>query len=472
MVDLQVATLAGKETVIEETAVEEFKSSLRGEMLRPGDGGYDEARKIWNGMIDKRPALIAQCSGVADVINSVNFARNNDILVSVRGGGHNYPGNCVCNDGLMIDLSKMTGVRVDPNNRTARAQGGTKWGAFDHETQAFGLATPGGTDPDTGIAGLTLGGGIGWLSGKYGLSCDNLISADVVTADGRFLTASATQNADLFWAIRGGGGNFGIVTSFEYQLHPVGPTVLAGSVVYPFDNVKEFLGFYSEFSGKMPDEMNIIASIATLPEGSKACTILVCYHGSIEEGERVLRPIREFGPPLADNIQPMAYTEAQKLAAGVPGQQNYLKSHLMGQASANAIDTMVDHFERVTSPLSSIGFQQLGNASNRVESGETAFGHRDAWYEWMVTSIWLDPGESEVHIRWARECYQSMLPFSFGAYVNQVGTEAEEGADAIKAAFGDNFQRLATLKQKYDPTNLFSHNQNIRPRVSRQNAVR
>ena len=465
MIDLQIATLTGKETVIQETVVEEFKSSLRGKLLRPGDDGYHEARKIWNAMIDKRPALIAQCSGVADVISSVNFARNNNVLVSVRSGGHNFPGNCVCDNGLMIDLSKMTGVRVDPINATARARGGTKWAEFDHETQAFGLATPGGTDGDTGIAGLTLGGGIGWLSGKYGLTCDNLISADVVTADGRFLTASATQNADLFWALRGGGGNFGIVTSFEYQLHPVGPTVLAGSVVYPFDRVKEFLRFYSEFSGKIPDEMNMIASLITLPEGSKVCSIMVCYSGSIEEGERALRPIREFGPPLTDDIRPMTYTEAQEMAATQVGQHNYLKSHLMGQASDDAIDTMIDHFKRVTSPLSSIAFQQLGNASNRVESGEIAFGHRDAWYEWMVTSVWQDPGGSEIHVRWARECYESMLPFSLGAYVNQVGTEAEEGTDSIMAAFGDNFQRLAVLKQKYDPTNLFSHNANIRPRI-------
>jgi FAD/FMN-containing dehydrogenase len=464
MASVPAVTLTGADTVLEEGTVEEFKASLHGRLILPEDDGYDQARTLWNAMIDKRPALIAQCSGVADVIASVNFARDNNILVSVRGGGHNYPGNCVCNDGLMIDLSPMTGVRVDPGNRTVKAQGGTKWGAFDHETQAFGLATPGGTDPDTGIAGLTLGGGIGWLSGKYGLSSDNLISVDVVTADGRFLTADATQNDDLFWAVRGGGGNFGIVTSFEYQLYPVGPTVLAGSVTYPYDQAKEFLEFYSDFSGKMPDEMNIIASLIVLPEGNKACNILLCYHGSIEEGERVLRPIREFGPPLADDIQPMPYVEAQKLALSPHGLQNYLKSHLMKQFGGDAIETMLDHFKKVTSPLSSIFFQQLGNASNRVEPGKTAFGHRDAWYEWGVTSIWEDPGESEVHLRWAREFADAMLPFSLGAYVNQVGTEAEDGVDSIRAAFGDNFQRLAALKQKYDPTNLFSHNPNIRPR--------
>ena len=465
MAELQVATLTGGYAVIAEAAVNDFKTSLHGALLCPGDDGYDEARKIWNGMIDKRPALIAQCSGAADVINSVNFARDNDILISVRGGGHNFPGNCVCNDGLMIDLSKMTGIRVDPAERTARAGGGTKWRAFDHETQAFGLATPGGTDYDTGIGGLTLGGGIGWLSGKYGLSSDNLISADVVTADGRFQTASAAQNADLFWALRGGGGNFGIVTSFEYQLHPVGPTVLAGSVVYPFDQAKEFHRLIGDFSSDMPDEMNIITFIHTLPEGEKACSALLCYHGSIEEGQRVLRPIREFGPPLADYIRPMPYMEAQALALSTPGQQNYLKSHFLEHVDSEAVDIMIEHFGNVTSPLSSIFFQYLGNASKRAESGQTAFGHRDALCEWGVNSVWLDPGESEIHIRWARELAQAMLPFSSGAYVNQVGTEEEEGKDVIEAAFGNNFERLAALKRKYDPTNLFSHNQNIRPRI-------
>ena len=467
MAAVQVATLTNTDIVLDEASVGDFKSSLRGELLRPGDEGYDEARKIWNAMIDKRPALIAQCRGVADVINSVNFARNNNILVSVRGGGHNIPGNCVCNDGLMIDLSKMTSVRVDPSMGTARAEGGVKWGAFDHETQAFGLATPGGTDSDTGIAGLTLGGGIGWLSGKHGLSCDNLISADVVTADGRFLIASATENTDLFWAIRGGGGNFGIVTSFEYQLHPVGPMVLAGMVVYPFAIAKEFMRFYNDFSSNVPDEMNTVVAFGTSPEGTKECVLAVCYQGSIEEGERVLRPVREFGPPLADDIRPMAYTEVQNMfaAENLSGRQNYVKSHFIGQISGDAIDTMVDNFEKVTSPLSGMIIQQLGNATNRVESGETAFGHRDARYDWGPMATWLDPGESEIHIRWSREFSQSMLPFTSGFYVNQVGTEADEGADMIKAAFGDNFQRLATLKQKYDPTNLFSHNQNIRPRL-------
>ena len=466
MADLRIATLSGDYAVITDAALQDFRGSLHGETLIPGDDGYDSARRIWNAMIDKRPALIARCSGTADVINSVNFARENDLLISVRGGGHNFPGNSVCNDGLMIDLSRMTGVRVDPAARTVRAQGGTKWGAFDHETQAFGLAAPGGTDLDTGIAGLTLGGGIGWLSGSYGLSCDNLVSADIVPADGRPLTASAGENSDLFWALRGGGGNFGVVTSLEYRLHPVGPNVLAGPLVYPYDKVREFFDLVGGLTADMPDELNLLAFLVTLPDGGpKACSILLCYHGSIEEGERVIRPLREFGPPLVDGIRPMTYTEAQTLALAPQGRQNYLKSHFMKEVSDEAVDIMLDYFDRVTSPLSAVFFQYLGNAARRVPVGETAFGHRNALCEWGVNSVFMDPGESEVHIRWAREIAADLLPFSSGAYVNQVGTEAEEGAEAIQAAFGDNFQRLAALKQKYDPANLFSHNQNIRPRI-------
>ena len=466
MAELRIATLTGDYTSIREAAVEDFRNSLLGESLLPGDEGYDGARQVWNAMVDKRPALIAHCSGPADVINSVNFARENNLLISVRGGGHNFPGNSVCNDGLMIDLSHMTGVRVDPAARTVRAQGGTKWGAFDHETQAFGLAVPGGTDVDTGIAGLTLGGGIGWLSGSYGLSCDNLISADVVTADGRSLTASTDENPDLFWSLRGGGGNFGVVTSLEYQLHPVGSEVLAGWLVYPFDKVREFFPLVNDFTDGMPDEMNLITFLHTLPDGGgKACSILLCYHGPIKEGERVIRPLREFGPPLIDNVRLMPYTEAQKLAVAPAGRQNYLKSHFMSRVSDDVVDIAIDYFDRITSPLSSVLFQYLGNAARRVSANATAFGHRGALCEWATNAVFLDAGESEVHIRWVRDFASALSPFSSGAYINQVGTEAEEGAEEIQAAFGDNFQRLAALKRKYDPTNLFSHNQNIRPRV-------
>ena len=466
MSDLKIATLSGEYTVIREAELKDFRNSLHGESLLPGDDGYDGARRLWNGMVDKRPAMIAACSGTADVINSVKFARENNLLISVRGGGHNFPGNSVCNDGLMIDLSRMTGVRVDPAARTARAQGGTKWGAFDHETQAFGLAAPGGTDVDTGIAGLTLGGGIGWLSGSLGLSCDNLVSADVVTADGQSVTACEDENPDLLWALRGGGGNFGVVTSLEYRLNPIGPEVLAGFLVYPFDKVREFFSVVNDFTDGMPDELNLITFLTTLPDSeTKACTILLCYHGPVEEGERVIRPLRKLGPSLLDDVRPMPYTEAQKLAVAPAGRNNYLKSHFVSQVSDEIVDIALDYFDRITSPLSSVLFQYLGNAARRVPASDTAFGHRGALCEWATNAVFLDRGESEVHIRWAREFASDLSPFSSGAYINQVGTEADEGAEEIQAAFGDNFQKLAALKQKYDPANLFSHNQNIRPRL-------
>jgi FAD/FMN-containing dehydrogenase len=451
--------------VLDEATVQGFQTSLRGPLLRPGDAGYNEARKVWNANIDKWPALIARCAGVSDVIHAVNFARTHNLLVSVRGGGHNIPGNCVCNGGLVIDLTGMKGVRVDPVRRTVRAEGGVKWGEFDHETQAFGLATPGGTDADTGIAGLTLGGGIGWLSGRYGLACDNLIAADIVTADGQLRHVTASEHQDLFWGLRGGGGNFGVVTSFEYQLHPVGPLVLAGLVFYPFEKAKEFLRFYSDFSRQIPDELNTIGALGTSHDGAKVGVMAVCYSGPLEAGEQVLQPVREFGPPLADSIQPMPYTAAQKILAPLAptGRHYYIKSHFMNDISNAAIDTMVAHFEKVTSPLSAMLFQQLGNATNRVPSSDTAFGHRDVGYEWATISAWLDAAESAGHIQWAREFSQAMLPFTRGFYVNQVGTEAEEGAELIREAFGANYQRLADLKRQYDPTNLFRHNQNIKP---------
>lgn len=466
MADLNIATLSGDYTCISGAVIEAYRASLHGESLLAGDDGYDTARQVWNAMVDKRPALIARCSGTADVIKSVNFARENNLLISVRGGGHNFPGNSVCEDGLMIDLSRMTGVRVNPAAKTVRAQGGAKWGAFDHETQAFGLAAPGGTDPDTGIAGLTLGGGIGWLSGSHGLSCDNLISADVVTSDGRMLTASAEENPDLLWGLRGGGGNFGVVASLEYRLYPVGPAVLAGYLVYPYHKARELFALLGEFTATMPDDMNLIPFLVTLPDsGEKACRILLCHYGSIAEGERVIRPLREFGPPLSDDIRPMTYGEAQALALAPQGRQNYLKSHFMSEISDDALDITLDYFDRVTSPLSSVLFQYLGNATRRVPVNDTAFGHRSALCEWATNAVFLDPGESEIHIRWVREFAAALSPFSSGPYINQVGTEAEEGAEEIQAAFGDNFERLANLKQQYDPTNMFSHNQNIRPRT-------
>ncbi len=340
---MKVATLEGTDAIIEEAAVQGLRSRLHGPLLRPGDAGYDETRKIWNGMIDRRPALIARCAGVADVIAAVKFARAHKVLVSIRGGGHNAPGNAVCQGGLMIDLAGMRSVRVDPRRRTARAEGGATWGDFDRETQAFGLATTGGSVSDTGIAGLTLGGGLGWLAGRYGLSCDNLLSVDLVIADGTLLVASATENADLFWGLRGGGGNFGVVTSFEYQLHPVGP-VLAGLVLYPFNRAKQALRLYRDFAKSIPDEVNTIGGLLTSPEGTPVATIAACYNGSLEEGDKVLRPLKSFGPPLADQISPMSYCQAQTLldAAALRGRRNHVKSTMMQGISDGAIDTLVD----------------------------------------------------------------------------------------------------------------------------------
>ncbi|MGH8069493.1 MAG: FAD-binding oxidoreductase [Candidatus Entotheonellia bacterium] len=453
------------DTVLDEATLQQFKAGLRGALILPGDASYDAARTVWNGMIDKRPALIVRCAGAADVISAVQFARTHRLLVSVRGGGHNIPGNAVCDGGLMIDLSGMKSVRVDPMRRTARAEGGVTWGEFDHETQVFGLATTGGTDATTGIAGLTLGGGLGWLAGKYGLACDNLLSVDLVTADGRLLTASATDNAELFWGVRGGGGNFGIVTSFEYRLHPVGP-VLAGLVMHPFEQAKDVLRFYRDFSRAIPDELNTVGLLTTSPDGVPVVAMAVCYNGAIAAGQEVLQPLRAFGTPLVDQIHPMPYTEIQRLVGAMvlAGRQNYIKSSFVTDISDAAIDTLVTHFTTVPSPLTVVGFQQLGNTANRARADATAFSHREARYELLMHSIWLEPADSARNVQWTRTLAETMHPFTTGRpYVNQMGIEAEEGADRIKAAYGPNYERLVALKNTYDPTNLFRHNQNIKP---------
>jgi FAD/FMN-containing dehydrogenase len=467
MTDLRVATITGGDAILDGAAVDGFRASLRGPLICPGGPGYDETRKVWNGMIDRRPALIARCAGPADIVAAVRFARSHELLVSVRGGGHNAPGVAVCEGGLMIDLAGMRGVHVDPVQSTARAEGGTTWADFDRETQAFGLATTGGAISHTGIGGLTLGGGLGWLAGRYGLVCDNLLSVDLVTADGTVLVASATENADLFWGLRGGGGNFGVVTSFEYRLYPVGP-VLAGPVLYPFAKAREALTLYRDFAGSIPDEVNTLGALLTSPDGNPVAAIAVCYNGSHEAGEKVFRPLRALVPPLADEIAPTPYCKIQTLfdEAFVRGRRYYFKSNFTRRISDEMIDTLVEHFRAAPSPLSMVYFQQLGKAANRVGATATAFSHRDALCEWGCDAVWLDPAEDAANIRWAREVAEAMLPFTTGSdYVNHIGLEAEEGSDRIKAAFGANYDRLVALKNSYDPTNLFRHNQNIRPTV-------
>jgi FAD/FMN-containing dehydrogenase len=468
MADLRVTTMQGTDTVLNDTAIEAFRTHVRGELLRPIDAGYETARKVWNGLIDKRPALIVRCAEVADVLAAVQFARTHDLLVAVRGGGHNVAGHAVCDGGLMIDLSRMKGLRVDPVHRTARAQSGLTGGEFDRETQAFGLATPLGYISTTGIAGLTLGGGYGWLARSYGLASDNLRSVDLVTADGQFLTASATEHPDLFWGVRGGGGNFGIVTSFEYQLHPVG-LVLGGVVIYPFAQAKAMLQFHRDFISAAPDAYTCFPALGTSPAGEPVAILRVCYNGPIEEGERVLRPLRAFGSPLADLIAPMAYTALQSMYdAGAPsGVHYYWKSNALTELSDEAIDTMVAHCATRPSPQCGMALGQLGGAVSRVEPDATAFNHRIVRYDFISAGVCADPAQAAACIRWAREFWEAMQPFSTGGvYVNYLGQEADEGAERVQAAYGAaKYARLVALKNTYDPTNFFRLNQNIKPTV-------
>jgi FAD/FMN-containing dehydrogenase len=461
--DLRIITTNGTDAILEEATVENFADSLRGPLLGPGEGGYDEARKVWNGMIDRRPALIARCAGVADVIAAVRFARTHELLVSVRGGGHNITGNAVCEGGLMIDLSPMKSVRTDPVKRTARAEAGLTWGEYNHETQAFGLASTGGVVSTTGIAGLTLGGGLGWLMGKHGLSCDNLLSADLVTADGEFLTASADQHPDLFWGLRGGGGNFGVVTSFEYRVHPVGP-VLAGMVLHPMAKATEVLRFYRDYARACPDALTAFAALMTSHEGDPVVAIVVGYIGDLADGEALVTPVRKFGSPLVDTIAPMSYVQLnQMFDAAFPygGVQRYWKSSFLKQLGDDVLEILIDRAATMRSPMSMVGFFHVHGAATRVDPNETAFGLRSDQWDYDVISQWTDTAESAGHIQWTREFWTAVEPFATGqVYVNHL--DAEEGT-RIKAAYSDNFGRLVALKNKYDPTNLFRLNQNIRP---------
>jgi FAD/FMN-containing dehydrogenase len=361
----------------------------------------------------------------------------------------------------------MNSVRVDPVRRTARAEGGTKWGQFDRETQAFGLASTGGTNYDTGIGGLTLGGGMGWLGGKHGLALDNLISVDIITADGQLRIASATENPDLFWAVRGGGGNFGVVTSFEYQLNPVGP-LLVGLVIFPLDQAREILRFYHEFASSIPDEVNTASGLATLEDGTPAVAIVACYNGPLDEGEKVLEPLRKLGQPIMAQFGPMPYVQVQHmLDAFTPeGNQYYEKAHFIEDITDGAIDALVESYRNTSSPGNLLIFQQQGNAVNRVPQDATAYSHRGARYNLILISSWADPGESEIHFRWTRDLWEELAPYSTGGvYVNNVGSEADDGATMIRSAYGANYPRLAQVKTKYDPTNFFRHNQNIKPTV-------
>jgi FAD/FMN-containing dehydrogenase len=447
--------------MVSESTMEKFRTSVRGAFLRPGEQGYDAARTIHNAMIDRRPMIIVRCAGAGDVIACVRFAREHDILISVRGGGHSIAGKAVCDGGLMIDLSGMKGIRVDPAKRTVRAEPGLILGEFDRETQAFGLATTMGVVSRTGIAGLTLGGGIGWLVRKYGLACDNLISADVITADGRFVTANARENEDLFWGVRGGGGNFGIVTSFEYRLHEVGP-VLGGGVLYPVEKTGEVLRFYRELTSSSPDELSAQAITFTMPDGVPVVGIGGCYCGSLGEGEKVLRRLRAFGSPVADLFGAISYVQMQSMfdAFFPPGRHDYTKANFLKGLSDEAIATF-EEYATAPSPYTFGVLEHLQGAVSRVGAAETAFAHRQYPYNFSIWSGWSDPGDSEKNIKWTRDFWDAMRTFmAAGSYVNYLEDEADPLA---RGAYGPNFDRLVALKDKYDPTNFFRMNQNIRP---------
>ena len=448
------------------------EAGFRGQQLRPGDAGYDEARAVWNGMIDKRPALIAQCTGTADVVAAIAHAKGEGLEIAVRGGGHNVAGNAVNDGGLVIDLSPMQGIRVDPAERRVRAQAGVTWGALDRETQLHGLATVGGAVSTTGIAGLTLGGGLGHLTRKYGLSCDNLTSVDLVTAEGEVLTASERENTDLFWALRGGGGNFGVATSFEFRLHPVGPIVVGGLVAWRAEKRADVLRFYREFGASAPVELGIncfclsAPPLPFVPEEMHFQPIVAiggAYAGSIEEGQQAIAALHEFGPPDLDLYGPMPYVALQQMFdAGFPaGTRSYWKSGYLGELTDAAIDTWVERTTDVPSPMTLLELQTLGGAFS-ANAEDTAFGNRDAAYLYNIVAAWGDPTQDDEQVAWARATSDAMRPHETGGvYVNYL---TEEGQDRVKAAYGpERYARLQAVKAKYDPDNLFHGNQNIQP---------
>ena len=461
-------------TLAATTDLERLRDSIHGPVIAPDDEGYDAARAIWNGAIDRRPACIARCTGVADVVAAVRFARERELLVAVRSGGHGVGGHALCDDGLVIDLSPMKGIRVDPAARIARAEAGVLWGELDRETQLHALATVGGIVTHTGIAGLTLGGGIGWLMRKHGATVDNLLSVDLVTAEGGLVTASADEHPDLFWGIRGGGGNFGVVTSLEYRLHPVGPIVLAGPIFHPLEDAREMLAFYREFIAAAPDELTTIFELSVAPpapflpedvHGKPIVMVGACYAGAPEDGIEVVRPLKEFGNPLVDLLEPKLYTALQSMFdPSVPhGWHRYWKSVELPALTDDVIDTLVEHASAQTSPKSYCIVFQLGGALARAREDETAFSQRDATYNVNINAVWTeDDPEGERHVAWARDFFSAMQPHAGGrVYVNFLG---DEGAKRVRQAYGDRqYERLVELKRAYDPTNFFRLNQNIEP---------
>lgn len=447
-------------------AAKDLTKTFAGKLLQPKDAGYDDARRVHNGLVDKRPAMIARCARATDIADAVNFGRKQGLEIAIRGGGHNVAGLAAVDNGLMIDLSGMKNIAVNAGARTARAEGGLTWAEFNRETQAHGLATTGGVVSSTGIAGLTLGGGLGWLMPKYGMALDNLLSADVVTADGRMLHASAEENPDLFWALRGGGGNFGVVASFEYRLHPVGPVITGGLAAHPFSNARDVLRFYRDATASLPDEVMAFLGLVHAADGSgtKLAALVVCHCGDTATGEAVLKPFKSFGSPVVDAIGPIDYCALNGiLDGGFPkGALNYWKSSFLSELSDDAVDTLIDCFANCPAPMGSILLEHFHGAVCRIPPDTTAFPHRLKSYNMAVLAEWLAPEQTKSCIAWARESYAAMKPFmATRRYVNYM--DNDEGRDEVATAYGANLQKLRSIKRKYDPENLFHLNQNILP---------
>ncbi|KOC99573.1 FAD-linked oxidase [Vibrio parahaemolyticus] len=457
---------------LENTTMEHFKSHFQGDVVLPTDSNYDEVRQIWNGMIDRKPSLIARCKSADDVVMAVNFARDNGQLLSVRGGGHNIAGNAVCDNGVMIDLSLLTQVRVDENAKRAFVEPGCTLGDLDEASQKHGLATPVGINSTTGIAGLTLGGGFGWLSRKYGMTIDNLVSANVVTADGRQLLASEKENEDLFWALRGGGGNFGIVTQFEFQLHPVGPEVLSGLIVFPFDQAKSIITQFAKFTESAPEELSVwmvsrkAPPLPFLPEsvhGKEVVVLAICYAGDPSEGEKLIAPLRDFGDAHGEHVgvQPFAAWQQAFDPLLTPGARNYWKSHNFNSLSEGVIDAAIEYAGKLPSPQCEIFIASLGCVASRPDPESMAYSSRDANYVLNVHGRWDAAEDDQACIAWARDFFAKTKPYaSGGAYINFL---TQDEAERTESAYGRTYARLQQIKKKYDPTNLFKMNQNIKP---------
>jgi FAD/FMN-containing dehydrogenase len=457
---------------VDPEALRTFRGGLNGRVLLPGDQGYEEARHVWNGSIDRHPAVIARCSGAADVMQAVRFARATELPLAVRGGGHGVAGHAVCDGGLVVDLLPMKGIRVDPVRRVATVQAGCVWGDLDHETQAFGMAVPGGIVSSTG-AGFTLGGGLGWISRRYGLACDNLLSCDVVTAAGDLVHAGLDEHPELFWALRGGGGNFGIVTSFEFDLNPAGPIVLAGPVFHPGEVAAEALRFARDFAEQAPDELVVVPILRTAPpapfippewQGRPVVVFACCFAGPVEDGERILELLRRFGEPIADLLQPRPYVQLQRMldAAWAPGWQNYWKTRNTDGLPDGAIDVLVAALDEIPTVYTDIKIPYLQGAIGRVHEEETAFGHRSISWIVNINTRWAEPGQSEDHIAWTRALWEKLEPWAAaGVYVNFLADGEEGGAQ--EAYSPDVWQRLVAVKGRWDPDNVFRLNQNIKP---------